>query len=78
MKKPSTPKQVILDEWITPNDAAEIIGVTPHQVRHLARLGVLESQRFGHAWMVKRPSVVAYAAQERHPGRRPRESSSSD
>ena len=72
MKK--TPVKVVLDEWITPAEAAQIIGVTPHQVRYLARAGVLESQRFGRAWMVKRDLVRAYAAQERRRGPKPQES----
>ncbi|MBN1890585.1 MAG: helix-turn-helix domain-containing protein [Thermoflexales bacterium] len=66
-------KHVVLDEWITPAEAAEIIGVTPYQVRHLARTGTVEARKFGRAWMIKRDSVRAYAAQERHPGPKPQE-----
>lgn len=78
MNKPSTPDHLVLNDWITPGEAAELIGVTPHHVRHLARTGTIEARKFGHAWMVERTSVEAYAAREHHPGPKPQESSTSD
>jgi len=75
MNKASAPDHLVLDDWITPREAAELIGVTSHQVRYLARKGVIEALKFGHAWMVKRASVETYAAKERHPGPKPREPS---
>lgn len=60
-----------LETWITPREAAAMIGVTSHQVRHLARSKVLEARKFGHAWLVSRASVEAYAQIEHHPGPKP-------
>ena len=57
-----------LEPWITPREAAEILAITPHQVRHLARTGVLIGQKFGHAWMIERASVETYATSDRRPG----------
>ena len=69
---------LVVDEWITPREAAVLIGVTPNQVRHLARQGTIEARKFGHAWMINCASAQAYAASEHRPGPKPRESSSSD
>lgn len=57
-----------LTGWITPKEAAGLLNVTPHQVRHLARTNVLEAQKFGYAWMVKRSDVETYATINRKPG----------
>ena len=78
MGNPGGPVHLVLDDWITPREASELIGVTPNQVRHLARTGTIEAQKFGHAWMIKRASAQAYAASDRRPGPKPRESSTSD
>lgn len=78
MNEQTTPDDLVLDDWITPREAAELTGVTPHHVRHLARTGTIEARKFGHAWMVRRASVEAYAAREHHPGPKPQESSTSD
>jgi excisionase family DNA binding protein len=58
----------VADEWITTQEAAEIIGVTRNHVRHLIRHGELQAKRFGRAWMVSRKSAEAYAAIDRRPG----------
>jgi excisionase family DNA binding protein len=68
MNEPGTPGGLVLDDWITPREAAELIGVTSDHVRHLARAGIIEAQKFGHAWMLKRAAVEAYTASERRPG----------
>lgn len=78
MPKSRESSHVRLDDWITPREAAELIGVTPYQVRHLARTGILEGRKFGYAWMISRASAEAYAASDRHPGPRPSGESSSD
>ena len=75
MAKPTKSDPLLLQDWITPQEAAELIGVTAHQVRHLARTDVLESQRFGRAWMIKRVSAEAYATQEHRPGPKPKDAS---
>jgi hypothetical protein len=59
------------EEWITTNEAAKIAGVTPHQIRHLLRKGVIKGRKFAHAWMAERQSVEEYAAKERKPGPKP-------
>jgi excisionase family DNA binding protein len=55
-------------EWITTEEAAQIVGVTPHQIRHLLRERVLQGQKFARSWMVSRASAEKYAATERKPG----------
>ena len=78
MNEQTTPDDLALDDWITPREAAELISVTPHHVRHLARTGIIDARKFGHAWMVNRASAETYAARERRPGPKPPESSTSD
>jgi hypothetical protein len=41
--------EFLMSDWITAKVAAELIGVTPHQARHLARKGIVEACKFGHA-----------------------------
>jgi excisionase family DNA binding protein len=52
-------------DWITTDEAAEIVGVTAHQIRHLLRNNILAGKRFGRSWMVDRKAAEAYAAHER-------------
>ncbi|MBK8935099.1 MAG: helix-turn-helix domain-containing protein [Chloroflexi bacterium] len=59
------------DDWITTDEAADIVGVTAHQIRHLLRNNVLKGQRFGRSWMVTRRSAEEYAVKERKPGPKP-------
>lgn len=66
-----TSDQPVLDGWLTPREAAERIGVSPHQVRHLARMGKLRALRFGRAWLIEQAAVEAYASADRHPGPQP-------
>jgi len=62
---------LFLDDWITAQQAAELIGVTPNQVRHLARTEIIEARKFGHVWMINRDEAKAYAASDRRPGPKP-------
>jgi excisionase family DNA binding protein len=78
MSKSNLSDHLKLDEWIAPREAAEIIGVTSDHVRYLARAGVIEARKFGHAWMLREASVGAYAASERRPGPKSQEPSTSD
>ena len=78
MSDPGVSDHLVLDDWITPREASELIGVTANQVRHLARQGTIEAWKFGHAWMINRASAEAYAASDHRPGPKPQESSSSD
>jgi excisionase family DNA binding protein len=74
----STSNHVALDDWITPREAAELLGVTQQQARHLARTGVIQARKFGRAWMMLQSSVEVYARTERHPGPRSPLSSTAD
>ena len=38
---------------ITPAQAAEILGVTAHQVRWLIRAGKLRARRYGVSWLIR-------------------------
>ncbi len=60
------------EEWITTNEAAEIIGVSLKHVTYLLRTGKVKGKKFGRFWMVDRASVEEYAAIERKPGPKPR------
>ncbi len=78
MNEQSAPDNLVLDDWITPGEAAELIGVTSDHARHLARTGIIKARKFGHAWMLERAAVEAYASSERRPGPKPQEPSASD
>ncbi len=73
MTKPDDPEHLALGDWITTLEAAQIIGVTTNHVRYLAKLGVIESRRFGRAWMINRASAEVYAATDRRTGPKPKE-----
>jgi len=60
------------EEWITTQEAAEILGVTPHHITHLLRIGKLKGRKFVRDWMVYRISVEEYAASNRKPGPKPK------
>lgn len=76
MNEASASDNLTLENWITPREAASLIRVTADHVRHLARAGVIEARKFGHAWMLQRAAVEAYAAAERRPGPKTQEPSS--
>jgi hypothetical protein len=50
-----------------------MLGVTLHQVRHLAYKGIIATRKIAHTRIVKRTSVEAYAVSDRRPGPKPRE-----
>lgn len=60
------------NEWITTDDAAGIVGVTAHQIRHLLKQGTILGHKFGRSWMVDRQSVESYAKRDRKPGPKPK------
>jgi excisionase family DNA binding protein len=76
MDDPGASAHLDLGEWITTREAAELIGVTPNQVRHLARNDTIKARKFGHVWMINRDSAKAYAASDHRPGPKPEKSSS--
>src|SRR5689334_934887 len=43
--------------WLTPDEAARVLGVTPHQVRWLARRGRLAGHRTELGWRVSAAAV---------------------
>jgi excisionase family DNA binding protein len=61
------------DEWITTQEAAEIVGVTPNHIRYLIQHSKIEAKKFGRAWMVSRKSAEEYAETERKPGPKPQQ-----
>jgi excisionase family DNA binding protein len=77
MTDPGGAGHLVAEAWITTREAAELIGVTSNQVRHLARTGIIKTRKFGRAWMINRASAETYAASDRRPGPKPRESSTS-
>ena len=78
MTDPGGPEDLVLDGWITPQEASEMLDVTAQHIRHLAREGLIKARKFGYAWMVKQSSVEAYATTDRRPGPKPRGPSPSD
>lgn len=76
MKESESSENLSLEEWITPREAADLIGVTGDHARYLARSGRITARKFGHAWLLHRASVEAYAASERRPGPKVEESKS--
>jgi excisionase family DNA binding protein len=60
------------EEWITTQEAAEIIGVSIKQVSHLLLNGRIKGKKFGRFWMVDKQSAEEYAASNRKPGPKPK------
>jgi excisionase family DNA binding protein len=49
-------------EWITPAEAAEIIGVKLRTVQHLCSKGEIACKKWGNAWMVDKASAENFEA----------------
>ncbi len=49
--------------WITTQEAAELSGYHPEQVRELVRDGKIKAQVFGPVWQIDRASLLAYVRQ---------------
>jgi excisionase family DNA binding protein len=45
---------------ITTAQAAALLGVSPHEVRRLCRLGLLPAQRVGRDWLIDPRDARAY------------------
>ena len=52
------PRQV--DQPLTTTQAAPVLGVSPHEVRRLCRLGLLPAQRVGRDWLIATQDALAY------------------
>jgi excisionase family DNA binding protein len=62
-----------MEDVVTIQQAARIIGCTERHVRLLAHQGKIASDRLGkHMLLLRRDSVEAFAASPRHAGGRPR------
>lgn len=55
-----------LGDWLTVEEAAQLTGYNPEQIRRLARAGRIQSQKFGIVWMILKPSLLAYLEEKGH------------
>jgi excisionase family DNA binding protein len=53
-----------LGEWLTVKEAAELTGYDIQHIRRLARERKIETQKWGNAWMINRPSLMKYLETE--------------
>jgi excisionase family DNA binding protein len=58
-----------LNDYLTPQQAGEILNVTAEAVRALLRRGVLDGQKLGRDWFITRSDLEAYQGRRRSPGR---------
>ena len=59
--------------WITPQKAAEVLGVDASLIRRLAEQQAIVARRWsGRALMINQESLHHYLAQRRRPGRPPK------
>ena len=58
-----------LGEWLTADEAAELTGYNPEQIRRLARDKKINSRKWGNSWMINRISLLDYIENK---GRGPR------
>jgi excisionase family DNA binding protein len=49
-----------MPDWITTQQAAELVGYTQRRVRQLATAGEIGARKFGRDWQVNRSSLLAY------------------
>lgn len=68
----ATPRSTVveLDDWIGPNDAADLAGVRAATLREWRRRGRITGRRDGHTWQYLTRDVLTVAARIRR--RRPR------
>jgi excisionase family DNA binding protein len=58
-----------LGDWLTVEEAADLTGYNPEQIRRLARESKVNSRKWGKSWMINRISLLDYIKNE---GRGPR------
>ncbi len=63
--------QLLMDDLITTQKAADLLGVLPKQVWNLLQAERLIGKKFGHDWIVYKPSVDDYLAGKSRKGRPP-------
>jgi excisionase family DNA binding protein len=59
------------EEWITTQEAAEILGVTRQHIAYLIREGIIEGQKIGRDWLTTRVAVEEYLKNRPKPGPQP-------
>jgi|YelNatPaOPRAMG01_1025707.scaffolds.fasta_scaffold102188_1 excisionase family DNA binding protein len=52
-----------MDTWMTTSEAAKRVGYRVAYIRLLCRLGRVQAQKWGRAWMVNRESILSYKRQ---------------
>lgn len=57
-----------LSEYMTTEQAAQALGIKRSRVTQLIKAGILEADRFGRVWAIKRESVEARKADNPGPG----------
>jgi excisionase family DNA binding protein len=60
------------EEWITTQEAAEILGVTRQHIAYLIREGIIKGQKIGRDWLTTRSAVQDYLKNRPKPGPQPR------
>ena len=48
-----------MEGYLSPQEAANVLGVTKGRVSQLIREGRLEAEKFGGTWAIKEESVIA-------------------
>jgi len=51
---------MLVDDWLTVTQAAELSGYHPERIRELLRQGNIEGKKFGPLWVVSRSSLKNY------------------
>lgn len=47
-------------DWLTVNDAAELVGYHADYIRRLVRSGSIRAEKFGPVWKVDKDSLLAF------------------
>jgi hypothetical protein len=63
--------QPALDELISLSQAADLSGLSPRHLRHLAIHGEIWSRKLGRNWFTTANAVMDYLSQEHKPGPKP-------
>ena len=61
-----------LSDYITAKEASELADLHHSHITLLATKGKIKAFRFGHAWMIYKPSLEAYLTSDRKPGPKPK------
>ena len=49
-----------MPDWMTTQQAAELVNYTPEHIRRLVKAGKVKGQRWGRDWQIDRRSLLAY------------------